>query len=145
MNRPYSESSNQNCEPILNLVRKIFTKPGSVIEIGAGTGQHAVYLAAQLKHLQWWPTDISINLDGIEAWRQHQPSDNLGVAQTLDVTQDKWPLRHMDYAFSANTAHIMSTEEVKCMFAGLAKILNDYRSEERRVGKECRSRWSPYH
>ena len=22
---------------------------------------------------------------------------------------------------------------------------NDYRSEERRVGKECRSRWSPYH
>ena len=23
--------------------------------------------------------------------------------------------------------------------------LNDFRSEERRVGKECRSRWSPYH
>ena len=22
---------------------------------------------------------------------------------------------------------------------------NTYRSEERRVGKECRSRWSPYH
>ena len=22
---------------------------------------------------------------------------------------------------------------------------NDIRSEERRVGKECRSRWSPYH
>ena len=21
----------------------------------------------------------------------------------------------------------------------------EYRSEERRVGKECRSRWSPYH
>ena len=25
------------------------------------------------------------------------------------------------------------------------KILKDIRSEERRVGKECRSRWSPYH
>ena len=25
------------------------------------------------------------------------------------------------------------------------KILKDFRSEERRVGKECRSRWSPYH
>ena len=23
--------------------------------------------------------------------------------------------------------------------------IEDYRSEERRVGKECRSRWSPYH
>ena len=29
----------------------------------------------------------------------------------------------------------------------LAKTLElgNYRSEERRVGKECRSRWSPYH
>src|SRR2546427_12964234 len=25
------------------------------------------------------------------------------------------------------------------------KCLRDTRSEERRVGKECRSRWSPYH
>ena len=28
---------------------------------------------------------------------------------------------------------------------GLYKAINDMRSEERRVGKECRSRWSPYH
>ena len=27
----------------------------------------------------------------------------------------------------------------------LRKARNDLRSEERRVGKECRSRWSPYH
>src|SRR3712207_8045059 len=26
-----------------------------------------------------------------------------------------------------------------------AEVLHDERSEERRVGKECRSRWSPYH
>ena len=26
-----------------------------------------------------------------------------------------------------------------------SKLNNIYRSEERRVGKECRSRWSPYH
>src|SRR3712207_9397974 len=25
------------------------------------------------------------------------------------------------------------------------RILSEFRSEERRVGKECRSRWSPYH
>ena len=29
--------------------------------------------------------------------------------------------------------------------AGLAKAVGAERSEERRVGKECRSRWSPYH
>ena len=27
----------------------------------------------------------------------------------------------------------------------LQKDIDIYRSEERRVGKECRSRWSPYH
>ena len=27
----------------------------------------------------------------------------------------------------------------------LFNVLTDFRSEERRVGKECRSRWSPYH
>src|SRR5688572_32539354 len=26
-----------------------------------------------------------------------------------------------------------------------AALMNERRSEERRVGKECRSRWSPYH
>ena len=28
---------------------------------------------------------------------------------------------------------------------GLTKVETETRSEERRVGKECRSRWSPYH
>ena len=30
-------------------------------------------------------------------------------------------------------------------FDGLVTDLTPPRSEERRVGKECRSRWSPYH
>ena len=29
--------------------------------------------------------------------------------------------------------------------AGVKDVFRFYRSEERRVGKECRSRWSPYH
>src|ERR1022692_1692835 len=35
-----------------------------------------------------------------------------------------------------------SVEELKQAFED---SVDDYRSEERRVGKECRSRWSPYH
>ena len=33
----------------------------------------------------------------------------------------------------------------KPVYAGSEKPTIDDRSEERRVGKECRSRWSPYH
>ena len=33
-----------------------------------------------------------------------------------------------------------------CIMDGvLSSVLAEVRSEERRVGKECRSRWSPYH
>ena len=37
--------------------------------------------------------------------------------------------------------------QCKKMGAGLVvtEFTNIHRSEERRVGKECRSRWSPYH
>ena len=34
---------------------------------------------------------------------------------------------------------------LKCFNSSLLYVLESVRSEERRVGKECRSRWSPYH
>ena len=44
------------------------------------------------------------------------------------------------------------TDKVKIAYVGIGnrgeQIIGDFartRSEERRVGKECRSRWSPYH
>jgi len=39
---------------------------------------------------------------------------------------------------------MVSTDE-QHHFANSGTTLPEYRSEERRVGKECRSRWSPYH
>ena len=38
-----------------------------------------------------------------------------------------------------------SDETIKVMEDVYVDYINDIRSEERRVGKECRSRWSPYH
>ena len=36
-------------------------------------------------------------------------------------------------------------EELKSKQTMMNNTINEIRSEERRVGKECRSRWSPYH
>ena len=36
-------------------------------------------------------------------------------------------------------------ENQKAVINRLARAIGHLRSEERRVGKECRSRWSPYH
>ena len=42
---------------------------------------------------------------------------------------------------------LLSTIGVKAQFAidDYKAVFTSSRSEERRVGKECRSRWSPYH
>ena len=41
---------------------------------------------------------------------------------------------------------LSSSEWCDLIFSGKNKAYGAYqRSEERRVGKECRSRWSPYH
>ena len=39
----------------------------------------------------------------------------------------------------------LRAESVERVFIALHGGLGENRSEERRVGKECRSRWSPYH
>ena len=36
-------------------------------------------------------------------------------------------------------------KDEKSLTTMMRRFHNWYRSEERRVGKECRSRWSPYH
>ena len=121
--KPYSEACERNREPILQVLRQRFTQPGSALEIGAGTGQHAVHFAAHLPHLQWQPTDCEANLAGIGLWVSEAGLSNLRAPMKLDVRDSEWPVQTVDYAFSANTAHIMGWPEVELMFAGVARVL----------------------
>ena len=66
-------------------MRQWFTQPGTALEIGAGTGQHAVHFAAHLPHLQWQPTDCEANLAGIELWVSEAALPNLRAPLKLDV------------------------------------------------------------
>jgi SAM-dependent methyltransferase len=121
--KPRSEACERNREPILQVLRQWFTQPGTAVEIGSGTGQHAVHFAANLPHLQWQPTDCEANLAGIAAWVSEAALPNLSMPLKLDVRDGEWPVQSADYAFSANTAHIMGWPEVELMFAGVARIL----------------------
>ncbi|VAW67970.1 hypothetical protein MNBD_GAMMA08-2230, partial [hydrothermal vent metagenome] len=51
MNKPYAESCAQNQHVILDVLKNIFTESGTVLEIGSGTGQHAVFFTENLLHL----------------------------------------------------------------------------------------------
>jgi hypothetical protein len=119
----YSQACENNKWPILERLQGIFSAPGLVLEIGSGTGQHAEFLAAELPHLQWQPTDHPAALDGCEARLQAAALTNVRKPLALDVAANPWPIAGADAVFSANTAHIMSWPEVQSMFLGLAAIL----------------------
>jgi SAM-dependent methyltransferase len=121
--KPHSDACERNREPILRVLRQLFTQPGVALEIGAGTGQHAVHFAGNLPHLQWQPTDREENLAGIALWVSEAALPNLRAPLKFDVRDAEWPVPTVDYVFSANTAHIMSWAEVELMFAGVARAL----------------------
>ena len=75
--RPFSDSCERNKEPILAVLRETFDRPGEVLEIGSGTGQHAVYFAAALPYLQWQTSDLPASHGGILAWLEHARLPNL--------------------------------------------------------------------
>ena len=123
--KPHSEACERNRDPILKVLQEWFASAGTVLEIGAGTGQHAVYFARHLTHLTWLPTDREENLPGIRQWVTEAGAANLHDPQPLNVMSPHWPVSHADYVFTANTAHIMSWIEVEAMFEGVGKVLRE--------------------
>jgi cyclopropane fatty-acyl-phospholipid synthase-like methyltransferase len=122
MEKPHSAASERNREPILAVLRGHFSDRRRVLEVGSGTGQHAVHFAAGLPHLQWQTSDVAENLPGIQAWLDDAALPNTPAPLTLDVNDD-WAISGFDAAFSANTLHIMSWAEVERFFAHLRRTL----------------------
>ena len=120
--KPHSEACERNRGPILEVLREHFADRRHVLEIGSGTGQHAVHFAAALPRLSWQTSDVDSNLPGIRAWLQEAGLPNLPQPIELEVT-GRWPDARFDAVFTANTLHIMSWLEVRAFFAALPKVL----------------------
>ena len=122
--KPDAPSCARNREPILEALREHFADRRRVLEIGSGTGQHAVFFAAALPHLTWQASDRAENLPGIRAWLADARLPNTPEAVELDVA-GRWPAVRCDAVFSANTLHIMHWREVETLFAALAGVLDN--------------------
>ncbi len=123
MTLPHAPACDENREPILAVLAQEFAEPGLVLEIGSGTGEHAVWFSPRLPHLTWQPSDRAERLAGIEQWLKAEPASNLRPVLELDVATTPWPVAHTDYLFSANTAHIMPWPVVEQLFVGVAEVL----------------------
>ena len=123
--KPFAESSEQNKIPILAVLKQFYGEVETVLEIGSGTGQHAVFFAEQFPHLTWLASDQLEYHAGIQMWLKDSGLTNIQGPLLLDVNQSDWPLKHTDAIFSANTVHIMGWPSVERMFNGIGKILKE--------------------
>jgi len=123
---PFSSAAERNQQPILDQLRALIPENGSVLEIGSGTGQHAVFFTQKLPGLLWQPSDREENLAGLKARIAAEGNESILPPIRLDVVYDTWPGYAYDAAFSANTAHIMPWDAVEAMFAGVADHLDTH-------------------
>lgn len=121
--QPYSEYAARNVTPILEILKNEFGSASRVLEIGSGTGQHAVAFAAAMNHLHWQTSDLDENHAGIRAWIDGSGIKNIAPPLSMDVREASVDQGAYDAAFSANTAHIMGIDAVGKMFSLVAEAL----------------------
>lgn len=121
----------RNVAPIRSVLQELLSEhSGHALEIGAGTGQHAVAFSAALPGLLWWPTEAgAAQLDSIEAWRLHAGASNLAAPFTLDASAPHWGLKEhgLDAELAAivclNVTHISPWKVTEGLFAGAGRHL----------------------
>lgn len=125
MSKPYSESCDQNKDPILSVIAPLFINYSRVLEIGSGTGQHAVYFAGKMPHLIWYTSDCDPYLDGINIWLDDVGLPNAMPPFELNVTTSQWPALDTDAIFTANSIHIMHQQDVVNLMTAAGELLQE--------------------
>jgi SAM-dependent methyltransferase len=123
--RKYSPSAGRNRQDIVDALAEELSPTGDLLEVAAGTGEHAVLAAERLPGWSWWPTDRDPEaLTSLRAWASQARLANLREPAHLDL-QDSWPLdgRCLDVVFASNVLHISPIETAEALFASAARHL----------------------
>ena len=123
MELPFSEASERNKGPILEVLRKVFSKTATVLESGSGTGQHAVHFSKHLSHLVWQPTELGERVAMLKSRVDLEGPGNLLPAKELDMLKNNWRFKEMDAVFIANVFHIAPIEVMHSCLIGTSKCL----------------------
>ena len=125
MDKYHAESTRRNRNPILEVLKKEIEGSKKLLEIGSGTGQHAVYFSKKLPQILWQTSDRSINHESINYWIKRYNLKNLLLPLDIEIGVNEKNINDVfDCVFSSNTSHIMSLENVKRLFALVDKVLN---------------------
>ncbi len=116
----------RNRDAIAEVLKAELPKRGTVLEVASGTGEHAVFFAAQFPHLRWQPSDPDTDaLKSIAAYRAEYASDNVCAPVQLDASTDDWPVQAADAIVCINMVHISPWEATEGLFDGAARLLGE--------------------
>lgn len=124
--RLFSPSAARNRDAIREAFLKTMPKTGDILEIGSGTGEHAVHIAAAAPALRWLPGDPDdASRASIAAWTEHHGLTNVAAPHAFDVTAPGWDQNHprVDGVVSINMIHIAPFEAARGLFAGAGRLL----------------------
>ncbi|MAF06765.1 MAG: hypothetical protein CL389_02810 [Acidiferrobacteraceae bacterium] len=120
--KPFAIACERNRDPILTVLRQVLPERGRVLEVGSGTGQHAAYFSAAFPHLEWLPSDLPENLEGISLWRE-QAGENCLAPISLDLLADRLQLPQADAIVCINTLHIVAWQGACNLFEAAGRSL----------------------
>jgi len=123
MYKPVAESCVQNQQVILEVLKAFFVEQGEVLEIGSGTGQHGVFFTQHMQNLLWQPSDLLDQHAGMQLWFDEVDHERIKSPLELNVDDEVWPITEKDYAFTANTTHIISSEQTERLFKHVGNCL----------------------
>ncbi|MBK8957082.1 MAG: DUF938 domain-containing protein [Proteobacteria bacterium] len=123
MSRPFNPAAERNKAPILAVIERYLLRARTVLEIGAGSGQHALFLAAQLPHLRWQASEQPSQVAGLRENLAGAGLANLCPAIALDVQREPWPLAVVDAVYAANVVQCMTSPALAALFRGVGAHL----------------------
>ncbi len=120
---PFSPAADRNKAPILDVLQGLWPAAATVLEIAAGTGQHAAHFASQQPDWQWQPTEAEAEALPVLLARRSVP--NLRTPLQLDVRVTPWPVpaAQFDGVYCANLLHIAPWAVCAALMQGASQCL----------------------
>ena len=104
----FSQAADNNKAPILTVLSKYLQAGDVVLEVGSGSGQHALHMAQALPYVTWYPSEHPAALDTLKHNLEACGSDNIATPLSIDIAKDTWQKPPVNVVYAANVAHIVT-------------------------------------
>nr|WP_298682544.1 DUF938 domain-containing protein [uncultured Dongia sp.] len=122
--RLFAPATQRNRDPILNVLRDVLPKSGTVLEIASGSGEHVIHFARHLPDLTFQPTDPMVDsLRSIAAWVASSGIPNILPPLRLETTEQPWPVTAADAIVCINMIHISPWASAEGLMRGAQAAL----------------------